>query len=464
MALLNLSYVTQSLKRLIEAYFSESEEWNASLTVSPKPPDQLQKETNTIGLYLYHVSEDSHFKNAVNCANPSLPVRYTPMGLSLYYQLSAHHQADNETAVYQEQLMMGLAMKAFRDYSTIDDTTKLLDKYGQPVKKNGKTIKLLVLELEGKGNRFNITLQPIPPNEAVSYWTAGSTPMRLAAYYQVTAVLLEPEEPQSRAGRVLTYGTYADVYGIPHLYGTHNVIAFTDPKGHKNEIELRPAQAPPAPAASVPEESLVVLSGTHLIRDKTTLILKNSLWDEPVEVKDASWSVKAKDNQVNAIISEDVGGKKVLPGIYAALVKVSSEREMPDGSKRGFDYTTNETPFVVSPRLDTITGPDAQNLVKVDGFIFKYEITDPQTGTKKNLVSLQVYVNDIRLRLAKTVANLKQGEYGIHEPPPPQAPQLHLRLPKPQDLPPPLNYGGDNYQPLRVLVNGAESQPRWTKV
>lgn len=461
MSSLNLWHITSSLKTLIKEAVEASTDWatGTTVTVSAQPPDQLKNETNTLGFYLYHVAENSHYKNLPSPSGNEPPVRYTPMGLDLFYQLTAHG-GENEAGIQQAQHLMGLAIKALRDYPVIDESTKVI---------NDK--KILDSNLDDSGIRLKIALQPLPHNEAVSYWTAGSSPLQVAAYYQVYVVLLEPEEPQKRAGRVLSYGTYAQVSGTPHLDGTRNVIEYSDPKGNKNQIESKPAQASPAPtppaapasAVTIPLESQLTLSGSNLIGDKTTLMLKNSLWDETVEVKDAAWSVKVAANQVTAVIREEVGGKKVLPGIYAAMVKITRERELPEGGKREFDYTSNETPFVVSPRIDTVTGPDAQNRVKVQGFIFKYEVPDPEAeeeGTTKNLVSLQLYIGNVRLQTG-VVTNLKEGEFGVHEPP---APELHLRLPKPKDLPPPVEVGNEKYLPLRIFVNGAESPPRWIKL
>ena len=60
-----------------------------------------------------------------------------------------------------------------------------------------------------------MVLQPVQHNEAMTYWTAGSLPMRLALYYQASVVLLEPAPSVSRSGRVLTYGVYTFVRGAP---------------------------------------------------------------------------------------------------------------------------------------------------------------------------------------------------------------------------------------------------------
>ena len=70
MALLDLSLVTRALIRVIQAHVSASGVWTGAgasldtwteIPVAPLPPDQLQD--GFLGVYLYHVGEDPHFKN-----------------------------------------------------------------------------------------------------------------------------------------------------------------------------------------------------------------------------------------------------------------------------------------------------------------------------------------------------------------------------------------------------------------
>ena len=63
MALLDISQVTRSLLTLIEEHVTASQVWSpaVTLTVSPGPPDGLSGE-NTLGWYLYHISEDAGYK------------------------------------------------------------------------------------------------------------------------------------------------------------------------------------------------------------------------------------------------------------------------------------------------------------------------------------------------------------------------------------------------------------------
>ena len=102
MALLNLSLVTEALIRLIRLQVKDSPAWSgAEPPVSPLPPDKVTG--GGLGLYLYHLTEDAQYKNLPAPAGNTPPVRYTPMGLTLYYLLSAHSAAEDENAYYQSQ-------------------------------------------------------------------------------------------------------------------------------------------------------------------------------------------------------------------------------------------------------------------------------------------------------------------------------------------------------------------------
>ena len=59
----------------------------------------------TLGVYLYHVSEDPHLKNQTADGSDRRPVRFTPMGLQLYYQVSALGDGADGLANLQEQLL-----------------------------------------------------------------------------------------------------------------------------------------------------------------------------------------------------------------------------------------------------------------------------------------------------------------------------------------------------------------------
>ncbi len=88
--------------------------------------------------------------------------------------------------------------------------------------------------LDGAGNKLRISVQPVAYHEANSFWNASSLAPRLAVYYEVSVVLLDPEKPASVSGRVLSYCVQ------------HFCRGRTSP-GRQREHRRRPA-AGPAPA------------------------------------------------------------------------------------------------------------------------------------------------------------------------------------------------------------------------
>lgn len=429
MALLNLSHVTETLIKLIEQYFMNvSPVWadGTHPTISAQSPDVLSE--NAIGIYLYHITEDAHYKNLPSPGKDEPPVRYIPMALNLYYQLSAHSTTNDPLL---EQQMMGIAVKALHDFPFIDDSTEIVEED-----------RILHTELRGKDNQMKIVLQPIAHNEAVNYWTAGSTSLRLAAYYQVSVILLEPAETQSRAGRVVTYGVHTFLEGAPRIESSHNILSLTIPgESETREVKLRPAQ--------VPVGGQVTFTGVGLAGDSNSLLLKNSRWDEAVEV-DIAWRITATNDNVSIEVQESASEMDIIPGIYSSLVKVTRRRTLPGGEVREFDHISNECPFAITPHIESISAPDAEHVITIEGYIFSHDDIPPE--------SVQVYVGETRLERV-TADTLNPGEFIVVVPePPPENALAYIQLHLPEGLP------SGQYLPLRIFVNGVESPPNWIEI
>ena len=437
MALLDISLVTRAMIRVVQAYVPESGVWTGvdPVPVSPLPPDML--DPGALGIQLYHISEDAQFKNQPAPGADSPPVRYTPMGLDLYYQLSAH-TGDDDDSTYQAQLLLGLALKALHDYPVLTDETEVNEV-------------LIFAEdceyLSDADNRIRLTLQPIPHNEAMSFWTAGSTPSRLAAYYQASVILLEPEEPHTRVGRVLSYGVHTFVTGAPRLDGSENTLTISVPgTATSQELKLRPADVPSAEPGEPLMESRVIFTGIDLTGDESHLLIRSASWAKPLPV-DASWEVVATPNRVLATVRETIetidGEVVVLPGVHAAAVRVVRRRTMPDGSVRSFEQTSNGTPFTITPRINVIDVPDdASEVFTVHGYIFQHDDLRPE--------DLQVYLGMERLE-SGAVGALERGRFAVSDPS-----TLEFRLPE--------DFDPGVHVPFRLLINGAESAPRWIEV
>jgi hypothetical protein len=427
MPLLDISLVTQALLTLLQENVTKSPAWSTvnTLQTSPQPPDKLRGDW-TIGLYLYHVREEAHTKAQNWPVDDEAPLRYCPMGLALHYLLTAHSDlADASQQIFAEQLMMGLAVKTLHDFPKLDDTTTVTNLANVQVP-------ILPPALKGLDNRFRILLQPIQFNEAMQYWTAGTQALRLAAYYEVAATLLEPEAIPSRRGRVLTYGVHSFARGTPRLDGSRTRIQFLVPGDSvPRELELQPAE--------VTYGGTVTLFGADLRGDVTTLVLDNRRFAAPVEVDPVAWSVAATTSTVTAVIQQTAGPETVLPGLYGATVKVAATRRMPDGTTRRFELRSNQTPFAVAPQVTAIVpGP----VWAVTGARF-----DPAVLTGD---AIQLFLGADRLaRVA--VGPVAAGQFLV---------TTNTTL---QFLPPAALAPG-TVVPFRLLVNGVESAPRWITI
>jgi hypothetical protein len=432
MALLDLSLVTQTLTDLIRIHVDASDAWSGGAPdVTALPPDKLEGE-NTLGFYLYHVTEEIQNKTAYVPGVSDAPVRYNPMTLNLYYVLTAHSDLDGVTATHREQLMMGLAMKALHDHPFIDDNTEI----------DGTQIMQPLLR--GRQNRFKISMLPVQRDHAVDYWMAGQSPLRLAAYYHIAHALLEPEEPQVRPGRVLAYNVYVLPSQNPRVDATENLIMFTLPgESEPRALELRPAQ--------VTYDAPFSVIGTAFFGERLELRLRRADMPDPLalDADPAAWNIAFGAQRITASARLNAGGFVILPGVYSISVRAERWRTGMSGTVI-LDADSNETPFVIAPRIDTISVPDGAGRFDVTGLRFAH----PDLPAD----AVQVYIGAARLN-AGDPNNLQAAQFGVIAAADPTDPTdldtLRVRLPA---------AFASGVVSLRVIVNGAENAPAWVTV
>lgn len=431
--LLDLSLVTGALVNLIDKYIKATPVTLAGgFDVTPEPRDKLKGE-HAIGIYLYHITEDAHFKNLPPTSADVPPLRYTPMGLSLHYQLSAFSSLDGKTGVYKEQTLMGLAIKALRDYPVIDDSTEI----------GPSPAKVFPDDLSHGDNRFRISLTPVLFNEALNYSTSGDRPLRLSTYYQVSVALLEPEKPTLRAGRVLKYGVFTFTRGTPRLDGSRATITFTIPgETSASKVEAQPAEVSVRNLVTNTGGEIIFF-GSDLAGDETTLLIKNKRFAEPIEVG-MDWGVTATDDRVFAVVYPTAGSLTILPGMYSAAARVTTHQMDPDNKMRTFIKNSNEMPFIVTPRITNISAP-AADVVTVTGAVFQDPVTPPEPET---IESIEVFVGANKLPPAGN-GGLNPGEFEVTD-----AGTLKFKFPIAG-----INTG--ETVPFRLIINGAESAPNW---
>jgi len=352
------------------------------------------------------------------------------MGLTLYYVMTPRSSVnDAHLRALSDQLVMGLALKTLRDLPVIDDTTSI-DTPGGPVLP-------MPISMRMRGNRLRALLQPTPANEATQYWQAGTGPLRLAAYYEVAATLLEPEEPRSRSGRVLMVGVHTFLRGQPRIARTRNVISFTPP-GYidAREIEIAPAE--------VPYGQLLEVHGADLKGDSTALLLSHRDFPEPVEV-DAAWNLRSNGSVLSVTVRSAAGAQAMVPGVYGAIVRTTARHTLPDGSQRDFDAFSNESGFAIAPAIVSVAGAGPLRTVRVDGF-------EPHL-----LATGELLVFAGAARLTRVGAN-PPGPGEFFTPAAPAAARTTLRFVFPAGV------AAGSVLPLRLVVRGAESGPWWEVV
>ena len=343
------------------------------------------------------------------------------MALQLYYQMSANSTKEDGTGAYDEQLMMSIAVKALHDFPMVDEATSI----------NGVTV--LEPILRGRSNRFKISCQPIPYSDAVHYWTAGNSPLKLATYYELSIVFLEPEEPASLTGRVLSYGVHTFVEGAPQLIGSQNIVTYRLP----NELTDRELKAQPAQVAP---NGICSFFGVGFGADQIEFQLLNQRWAGAV-LADAAWNItKIAANQLSVTIRETASGIAILPGMYAAQVTAIRHKTMPDNSIRTFRHTSNQFPFTVTPRIDSISVPNGQNTVTVTGYIFQHA----DLGTD----AISVYVGGDKYQRNSGGGALGIGQFRVTA-----ANTIQIRLLTALAV--------GQFSPLRIIINGAENAPKW---
>ncbi|MDT8999140.1 DUF4255 domain-containing protein [Paucibacter sp. APW11] len=428
MALLDLSLVTRCITTLLEKHIPVFPDWPAgnTLTVSAGPPDAVNA-ANALSFYLYHVREDAHSKSQDwPVPGDAVPQRFKPMGVTLYYVMTPRsNAADSHLRALSDQLLMGLAMKTLRDQPFIDDHTATQSKLG--------LVTVMPTAMRGRGNRLRIVLQPTASNEAVQYWQAGTQAARLAAYYEVSATLLEPDEPPSRAGRVLMLGVHAFTRGEPRIDESGSQLSYKIPgEPQARKLDVSPAE--------VPFGGTLTLRGSNLKGDSTGLQVDHRSFAQPLEV-DSAWTLQTDGSTLTVRVQKTIGAQALLPGIYGAVVRSTTRKTLPDGSQRDFDSYSNEVPFAIAPQIASVAVAGAILTVSVDGFLI--DAIDPS--------DLLVFAGNSRLTRGNANPPAA-GEFFVL----PGSPSLRLRFSS--------TLSAGSIVPLRLVVRGAESPPLWESV
>ncbi len=467
MPLFDLSQVTSSLANAIRLNITQRLDPSlaAQLTVSTLPPERVSGAMNTINLYLYHLAEDPYYRNLPGNLSDTSPASTKPMTLILFYIVTTHHEVNSTFDTVTEQRLMGYALKTLHDFARITDDTQI----------NGTQV--LHADLRGRDNALEISLRPITPEESVTFWSAeDQATTRLSAYYEVRYALLEPEPPQRLPGVVLSLGTFVVDIASPQLAGSRSQITFNLPAiagGGQQTIAAAPARVgPPIPA--LPDSNRLTLVGGNLtIGRRRRLYMSNARWRQRLPGVErvlvdaglpanaaAGWSVTEAADRIDVVLGTQLtvataGPPVVLPvepGIYSVSVEVVKDSAVILGQLKEITDISNATSFAVIPRVTAAALVNAaERRLRVD-LDASTDLTPTGAGSPGPLDILVVANGENYLRHDPLVPG-DAFDIGDFQP---FDDTLEFRARFDPTV-------AGTY-PLRVIVEGAESQPFWIEL
>ena len=468
MALQNLFTVTRVLTDLLSQNITTNIDPGVPLTVTAVPPDRVDQKENTLSIHLYHVAENSFYKNSLGPGNDVPNVAKAPMALSLFYILTAHHETPTrEFEAETQQKLMGYALKTFHDFPVITSRTRI----------NGTAI----LDQDFDGDPIQIILRPVTPEDALSFWNSeNSVTTRLSAYYEVRVVMLEPEPPRTMPGIVLNVGTFVLQLGSPVLERSQSQVRFKIPEingGNIQEIEATPASVILDTSATPPAvHNRLLLLGSNLTKGRSrSLFLKNSIWAElsppagPVKetvvdpAQNPDWDVQFQADRVTVKLSPTLRHLKsdgtpvdlpVLPGFYSALVRSVADEKVISNELKRIVVASNEVGFAVSPRIVGNDPPDPAGNIQINlGSEFDLLDANLADDAIQVVVAGEVYTRPKPPDRVDPPANVK--EFFVTN-----TPSNLIRV-KPHF---PVVVTQSVAHPLQVAVNGATSAPFWIEL
>jgi hypothetical protein len=116
---------------------------------------------------------------------------------------------------------------------------------------------------------------------------------------------------------------------------------------------------------------------------------------------------------------------------------------LPNGTIREFRHDSNQFPFTIAPRIDTIS-PPVSDVVTITGYI------DPDPNIN---LDIQLYLGANRLTRTTGGGGLNAGEYRVTGPDASKISMVELKLLAP--------LASQQSIPIRIMVAGAEAGPAW---
>lgn len=465
MATANLFLITDSLRRLLDlnvrALLRRIPGDPGTLNVTTMPPERnLQSATHTLNLHLYHALEDQHYRNDPTPGTGGQPIARQPLALSLFYILTAQHTLNEEHDAERLQLLFGLGIKTLHDFSRVDGAVRISPDGGPPQR-------VMATGLDGVEDRFEIAPRPLTPEESMAFWTAEQTATtRLSAYYEVRTVFIEPELPTGLAGRVYDLGLYVGPNTAPVLETSASLMVFDPPTASglpPQVFETSPARAVLDPGSAT-RVNRVRLTGAALTGDgspgASRIVLRTPAWGRltpPVQeaeidpAANALWTVEIGATEarfdlqgsLQATVNGVAVSLEVSPGIYDAAIRTTRRQITNNGVARSTTSESNQIAFSIGPHITQVTGPNVGTGRMVVQVSNTFDMTDADLRAQL-LIDGAVYDE-----VASFVGNALEDAGSFVR----QIGQVEFH--------PLFDPAVANEHAIRLILNGAESQPFW---
>jgi len=322
---LAIAAVTTALRNLIE------KGTDGEITVTTLPLEKANTPGNQLGngwlnLFLYQTQinpawRNNHLSRQVsNSAGETWTVNQGPLGLNLYYLLSAHEKTEGDTLATAHRLL-GQGMLRLHDRPLLgrEEVRNVLSDGADS-------------ELQNQVERIRITPQPLSVDDISKLWMIFQTGYRISAAYEVSVVLIESALPARAAAPVLSRGQ-----------GDQGVTALPS----SDLPTLDELRTPHSQSSLFPGDPLTVIARNldGLVHFRfTNQCLNLSLNRQP----------DAAQSPLRITIPNDA----TFPaGLYSVAGVVA---------RSGHEWSSNELPFSIAPRIESIAPAnpvprDAQN-------------------------------------------------------------------------------------------------------
>ncbi|MGH9609152.1 MAG: DUF4255 domain-containing protein [Bryobacteraceae bacterium] len=296
--------------------------FGGTVNVSAKAPDIVQEAftagspENQVNLFLHQVTHNMGWRNQDQpSAGPDGMTRLSnpPLALDLHYLLTAYGSEDS-----QAEALLGFALLMLHENPVL--TRHDIGYALSHLPTNPLSTSLGAVGLADQIEMLKITPSTLGREEMAWLWTALKADYRPTFPFQVSVVLIEPQNPAIAPLPVLLRQITVE----PDLTPFPNIIAVIPPGGQ--------------PAAALGDP--VTVTGSHLL-NATGVVLNNSLrgiqQTQPLLSPAANTSLQFQPPNLNA-------SGELAAGIYDLSVQVPIATG---------PTVTNSLPFAIRPSIDT---------------------------------------------------------------------------------------------------------------